>query len=193
MSRAIAALFLATAVATPAVAQPPAPAAQPVQPPPVLLPGGQPGIPSPIMGGSSTSLVIAKVEKDRLVTEEYSTVPVAKEVVAEAKTPDGQVIKIKTTVIVYETRAIKKSSPLSAVKATTATGKEVSAEKLAELLKEDTVVLLSYGPPLAEKLRKALKDDVLCLTLANQPGVGAINPGVVPPPPPPPPLPVPKS
>lgn len=187
------ALLLVAALAAPAAAQPPVPMAVPA--PPVPLAGPPPAVIAPAQppvafGGPppNPALVIAKVDQGKLLVTDTKFVPVAKEVVAVVKTPDGKLVQVKKVVVTHEVVSVTRAVLLSGVKATTAAGKEVPADKLADLLKDETVVMLGHVP-LSEKLRKALKDDVLCLTVP----MPVVAPGgtLLPPPPPPPPAPLP--
>jgi hypothetical protein len=104
-----------------------------------------------------------KVEKDRMVWTEYVTVPVQKTVTVTV-TVNGKAVLQDRTVTVYETTARTVANELKTVKATDGAGKEIAADKLAELLKDPTPVVVSVGP-ISDKHRALFKEKVLVLEL----------------------------
>jgi hypothetical protein len=111
----------------------------------------------------SFQFVDAKVDKDALTWTQTEQVPVAKEVVVEV-VKNGVKFAEKRTVTVYQSVAVTRQADLTKVKATDGGGKAVAAEKLAELLKEPTLIVLASGP-VPEKHRKLFREATLFVEL----------------------------
>lgn len=129
----------------------------------------------------SPMLKLAKVEKNALVMNETVTVIETRTVQEEVKTATGKVEVVTKAVAVPVQKQVKHAIPLTGVKATTADGKAIPNDKLAEMLRTEKVVVVIYGPsPDADKFRKALKDDTIVLTIEGPIAVPAVSPGPAP-------------
>ncbi|MBY0460405.1 MAG: hypothetical protein K2V38_24075, partial [Gemmataceae bacterium] len=120
-------------------------------------PAGQPTVPP----ANPFRVLDVKAEKGQIVWSEFVTVPVQKQVVRAVKV-NGIVVNEVVNVTVFETVSVSKTLELKAVRATTASGKKLDAEALAELLKEERSVVLAPGL-LTDKQRKLFKDDTILL------------------------------
>lgn len=158
MSRLTAACLFA-ALAGAAAAQPPALA--PPAPIPTLMTGR-------VVDGSFEHAV-------------PETVPVQQAVTVTGTTPDGRPVqRVKTGTTFQVVRRTVRSS-LDRVSATGADGRVIPKDKLADLLKDESVVVVTYGAPAAEKYRKVFKDGTVFLTF---PPPTMFAPGAGPKPPP---------
>jgi hypothetical protein len=102
-----------------------------------------------------------------VILTETNLVPVAKEVIVEV-VKDGVKFAEKRTVLVTEAAKVMRTFELSKVKATDGTGTAIAADKLAELLKETTPVVLVSGP-VAEKHRALFKEKTVFIEPAPLP------------------------
>ena len=125
-------------------------------------------------------LATAKVEKDQLLLTRTEPVVVPKEVTVEVIV-NGKTVVEKRVVTEVQTVQRVVALPLMGVKATDATGKPIPADRLADLLKEETPVVVSAGE-VPEKFRKLFKSDVVFLTLPPAPTVKESPPARVLPP-----------
>lgn len=128
----------------------------------VLLAALIPGFAAAQVPGS-LRIVDAKAERDKVQWTEYKTVPVQKPVTVEVVVNGMKVTEVRT-VTVHETVVVTAAHELKTIKATDAAGKEIAADKLAELLKESTPVVVTTGP-IAEKHRALFKDKVVFVEL----------------------------
>jgi hypothetical protein len=108
-------------------------------------------------------IVEVKVEKDKLTWMETKSVPVtrAEEVVVEK---NGKKVIEKVEVTVLESIPEVRSVGLKALKATDGAGKAIAADKLAELLKEPTAVVMTSGPVPA-KHRELFKEKTVFIEI----------------------------
>jgi hypothetical protein len=111
----------------------------------------------------SFQVVDARVEKDKLFWTETRTEVVMQEIAVQVLV-NGMVVTEKRVVPVMRPVTITRADELKGVKATDVAGKAITAEKLAELLKETTPVVVAAGP-VAEKHRALFKDKVIFLEL----------------------------
>lgn len=102
-----------------------------------------------------------QVDKDRLQWTETVIVPVT-QTVAVTVNVNGKAVVENRTVTAYVAESRTVAQELKKVKATDAAGKEIAADKLAELLKEPKPVVTSVGP-ISEKHRALFKDTVIFL------------------------------
>ncbi|AMV26599.1 hypothetical protein VT84_19530 [Gemmata sp. SH-PL17] len=108
-------------------------------------------------------IVDAKVEKGKLTWSEEKAVPVAR-VVEVTVNINGKNVIEKRTVLEYTTSTVTQAHELKNLNATDVKGKAIGADKLAELLKEPTPVVLLIGP-LADKHRALFKDKTVFVFL----------------------------
>ena len=111
----------------------------------------------------SFRVVEAKADKGKLAWEEVRYVPTTREeerVVVVNGMNVKQKVAVTVVVPVLETRGYE----LKTLKATDGAGKAIDAEKLAELLKEKTPVVVVSGP-VPEKHRKLFKDTTVFVEL----------------------------
>ena len=156
MSR-LSAVCLAAALAIPASAQQPPPTTPPPVAPPA--PSAPPAAPLTMVPTDPVpSLVLGRVVDGQFETTVVQYVPVRKTATVTEKTADGQLVQRE--VQFTELQAIQTRQQLSLKPATVtgADGRPIPADKLAELLKEESVVVVTHGAPAAEKYRKAFKD-----------------------------------
>ena len=126
----------------------------------VMVPARATAQPAPL----SFQFVDMKVEKDKLLWNDTVSVPVAKEIIVEVVQNGVKVLRTRT-VTEYETRVVTRAMDLKGLKVTDATGKALDADKLAELLKEPTLVVVVSGGALPEKHRKLFKDTTIFIEM----------------------------
>lgn len=114
-------------------------------------------------------IVDAKVKDGKLIWTGYMPVSVEKEVEVVVMI-NGQQVKQVQKVVVTELVPIQQAEELKTLKATDGNGKAITADKLAELLKEGTSVVL-VRTPVIDKHRKLFKDTTIFVEL----------PGIAPP------------
>ena len=102
------------------------------------------------------------LEKTLLTWTEIQYVTTIKEVEVPVVV-DGKTVIQKQTVTVMVPVARTQNAVLKTVKVTDATGKEIPADKLTDLLKDGPVVM-SIGP-IPEKHRSLCKDKTVCIEL----------------------------
>jgi hypothetical protein len=112
---------------------------------------------------SSFRVVDAKAGSDKLTWSVLEQVPVQKTVPVEVVINGMKVLEVRT-ITVHEGVVVTRAVELKDVRATDGAGKAINSDKLAELLKEMTPVVLVSGP-VAEKHRKLFKDTTLFLEL----------------------------
>jgi hypothetical protein len=117
----------------------------------------QPGFPG------TFQVVDAKVEKDKLTWTDTKYVPEAREEAVEVVVNGMKVVQKRVVVVTVPVAEVR-SVDLKGLKATDGAGKAVTADKLSELLKESTAVVLVSGA-VPEKHRKLFKDTTLFLQL----------------------------
>src|SRR5262249_15182213 len=105
--------------------------------PPVVLPG--------------------RVVKDKFVYSETAHVPFMR--IVPSAQPGAP-----ATERGYLIQSRQVASPVAGVRATDAAGKPIPADKIAERLKEETVVVVTYGTAVEERVRKAFKDGMVFLS-----------------------------
>ncbi len=140
----------------------------------VMLPTAafaQPGVPG------SFRVVDAKVDKGKVTWTETQLVPTTKEVEVVVVI-NGVNVKQKRALTVLVPVVETLAADLKDLKATDGAGKAIDADKLAELLKESTPVVIVSGP-VPEKHRKLFKDTTVFVDLSQK------VPGPVPVPAPP--------
>ncbi len=116
-----------------------------------------------------------------MLWSELQLVHVTEEIVVEVEV-NGMKVQEKRAVTVIKTATVTKSAELKTLKATDTNGKAIDADKLAELLKDKTPVVLLPGP-MPEKHRGLFKDKTVFIELP------ALTPAPLPPVPAPVPLP----
>jgi hypothetical protein len=115
------------------------------------------------LGPGSLQVIDAKVEKDKLTWTETIAVPVTKEIAVEVR-KNGMAFIEKRTVTVLEFQQITRTMELKTLKATDAAGKAIGADKLAEMLKESTPVVVAHAA-IPEKHRKLFKETTVFVEL----------------------------
>ncbi len=115
----------------------------------------------------SLRIVDAKVDDDKLQWTDCKAVSVQKMIAVEVEKNGKRVIETRTVtenvMVSFVTAA-----ELKTVKATNAAGKAISADKLAELLRDETPIVLTTGP-VSEKQRALFKDKTLFVELPPPP------------------------
>jgi len=115
-------------------------------------------------------IVEATVADAKMQWTDCRSVPVTKTVAVEVEKNGAKVIETRT-VTVFEKVSVVVEAELKTVKATDAAGKAIKADKLAELLKDSTPVVLTTEP-LTEKQRALFKDKVIFVELPPGPKQG---------------------
>jgi len=127
----------------------PASAHQPPPPPPP---------PPPAMPAMAPTLLMTKLVDGGLIVTVQEMVPVREKVRVKEIAPDGQVVEKEIEVTVNKTVFKQVVRSLKGAKVTDVAGKPITEEKVAELLKKETVVVVSFWGDIAEEYRKPFKD-----------------------------------
>jgi len=110
-------------------------------------------------------LTVARVEKDRLIVEAIRPAATVRETdVTVIRNGQPEVVKQRVTVTLPVVE--KNSIALKGVKAVRG-GKTLAESELAELLAEETPIVVSVGPA-PEKYRKMFKDDAIFVEFRPQ-------------------------
>ncbi|HET6575240.1 MAG TPA: hypothetical protein VFG68_16660 [Fimbriiglobus sp.] len=126
-------------------------AAQPLPPPVPLTPPLTPPV-----------LLAGRVERDKFVYGETVHVPFMRMV-------QGPQPGAPATELVYLIQTRQVAVPLKGATATDAAGKPIPVEKLAEVLKDEAVVVVTYGGELDPKFRKPFKEGTVFLSFPAAP------------------------
>jgi hypothetical protein len=118
----------------------------------------------PAAAQAPPALTTAWVDKGQLLLTVTERVPVTEVVSVEVLVGEKKVVE-QRTVTVFKTVEKVVPVPLDQVKATDAPGKPIPADKLTELLKEKTPVVVSYSGPVPEAYRKLFKDGTVVLQI----------------------------
>jgi hypothetical protein len=122
---------------------------------------------APAAGQMPPVLATAKVEKGKLLLTRTETVLVPKEVSVEVIV-NGKTVVEKRVVTELQTVQSVVAIPLKELKATDAAGEPIAAEKLTELLKDETPVVVATGE-VPEKFRRLFRRDVVFIILPAVP------------------------
>jgi hypothetical protein len=110
-----------------------------------------------------SQIVEARVENGLYIWTNVQMNPVVEEVAVEVVV-DGKTVTEKRTVISFKLAHTEMRDKLSDVKATDTAGKEIPAEKLAQLLKVPRDVVRLLGP-LSANHRSLFKDSTIFIEL----------------------------
>lgn len=149
------AMLLVAALAAPALAQPPGagaarPAVLPVPP-----------------AGPAVTFKTVRVEDGKLLMPVFRAVPVTVQQEVTVTTPGGRTEKQVVTVTQFQAVEERLAVGLDTHTLTDAAGKAIDAKRAAELLKEDTAVVVVSGGPLPEQYRKLFRDGTVFLQMPN--------------------------
>jgi hypothetical protein len=128
-------------------------------------------------------LTVVKLDGDRFTV--WRSVPhqVTHQVPVEVEA-GGRKVKEVRTITKTEFAQIPEVMLIKDLRATRADGGRVDPEKLPELLRRPTAVVLSSGPPIDPVYLRALRDDTLILSFPGAGGGVPIPPDKIPTPPP---------
>jgi hypothetical protein len=143
-----------------------------------LLAGPQADEPPP-PSSPPPQLSVVKLDGDRLTV--WRSVPrqVAEQVPVTVERDGRKVTEVRTVTRTVYT-AIPEVMLIKDLRATRADGGRVDPEKLPELLKRPTAVILSSGPPIDAVYLRALRDDTLILSFPGAGGGVPIAPDKIP-------------
>ena len=110
-------------------------------------------------------VAFAKIKDGVIHINKFIAVPEQRRVLLTRTTPDGRTVQEPTLVIEPTAYTEQKIIPLAEAKASDLMGKPIPTEKLADLFKTETVVVLVPGAALEAKYRRAFRDDVVFLTV----------------------------
>ena len=98
---------------------------------------------------------------DTLTATVYVPVPVTRTILGELKTADGKSVPVPQTVTEYVTEARPQALPLAGATLTDPAGKPLTPARVGELLKDEGVVVVSYGTAVGPRYRKAFRGGVV--------------------------------
>jgi hypothetical protein len=110
-------------------------------------------------------VAFARVESGMIHVKKYVGIPEQRRVLLTKTTPDGKTVEEPTLVIETMPYVEQKLLPLKDAKATNVAGQPLPTDKVAELLKTESVVVLVPGENLEARYRKAFRDDVVVLSV----------------------------
>ena len=122
-----------------------------------------PALPSPPT--LPPAVAFARVANGVIHIKIFVGIPEQRRVLLTKSTSDGKMVEEPTLVIETMPYVEQKQLPLKDTKATDAAGKSIPADRLAGLLKSETVVVLVPGEKLEDRYRKAFRDDVVVLSV----------------------------
>lgn len=144
-------------------------------------------------GAALPTLTLGRVEDGHLVTTAIDLVPMMRMGTRVVKAADGSLEQQQyayTVVVPVETR---KRMSLQGATVTGVNGKRIPTDQIAELLKDEAVIVVTYGVPTAAKYRRVFKDGTLFVTLSLPQAPVPATPTTAPLPPAEPPMPTPKT
>ncbi len=117
-----------------------------------------PSVPPPLFA-------VFRMEGDKLISREF--VPIATEKVREVqRVVGGQQVVVREKFIEFTHRAVEKSFNAKGVQAFDTSGRPIAADRLPNLLRKDTLVVISpNGSKPDPAYLRALKDGILILVL----------------------------